>query len=245
MTGARRFGSSVRWDVSSADVAARFGLIAVGFEKYGSQEALEQNAIQHLLEIYVNVNADAETDTTVREQAAAWSKRMEDGDEEALRNWRVWRELSIKKYAEEYARLIVHFDEYTGESMVGPQTMETAVNKLQEMGLIEEDNGALRVNLEKYKLGKAVVRKRGECFSHVSEACTSLTGTYIDGTSIYLTRDIGAAIERYEKYKFVKMIYVVSAQQNLHLQQFFKVLSLMGSDWADRLEHVKWASCLA
>ena len=70
----------------------QFGLIASGFEKYGSQEALEKNAIQHLLEIYVKVNADSEQDPTVREQAAAWFKRMEDGDEEALKNWRVWRE---------------------------------------------------------------------------------------------------------------------------------------------------------
>ena len=133
----------------------------MGFEKYGSQEALEKNAIQHLLEIYVKVNADAEKDPKVREDAAAFFKRMEDGDEEALKNWRVWRELSIRKYEEEYARLNVRFDEYTGESKVGPQTMDAALKKLQEMDLIEEDNGALRVNLEKYKLGKAVVRKRG------------------------------------------------------------------------------------
>ncbi|KAI0715922.1 arginyl-tRNA synthetase [Cerioporus squamosus] len=217
------------WDVYSlnylGDWGTQFGLIAVGFEKYGSQEALEQNAIQHLLEIYVKVSADAEKDPKVREEAAAWFKRMEDGDEEALRNWRVWRELSIKKYEEEYARLNVHFDEYTGESKVGAQTMDAAVKKLHEMGLIEEDNGALRVNLEKYKLGKAVVRKR-------------------DGTSIYLTRDIGAAIERYEKYKFDKMIYVVASQQDLHLQQFFKVLQLMGYEWAQNLEHVNYGLVL-
>ena len=141
--------------------ASQFGLIASGFEKYGSQEALQQNAIQHLLEIYVKVNADAENDPKVREDAAAWFKRMEDGDEEALRNWREWRELSIRKYEEEYARLNVRFDEYTGESRVSPKVMAAALERLQEMGLIEEDNGALRVNLEKYKLGKAVVRKRG------------------------------------------------------------------------------------
>ncbi|KAI0743872.1 arginyl-tRNA synthetase [Daedaleopsis nitida] len=217
------------WEVVSmnylGDWGTQFGLIAVGFEKYGSQEALEKNAIQHLLEIYVKVNADAENDPKVREDAAAWFKRMEDGDEEALKNWRVWRDLSIKKYEEEYARLNVHFDDYTGESKVGPATMDMAVKRLQEMGLIEEDNGALRVNLEKYKLGKAVIRKR-------------------DGTSIYLTRDIGAAIERYEKYKFDKMIYVISAQQDLHLQQFFKVLQLMGYDWAQNLEHVNYGLVL-
>ena len=158
---------AARHTLSSPDLGSQFGLIAVGFEKYGSQEELEKNAIQHLLEIYVKVNADAEKDPKVREEAAAWFKRMEDGDEEALKNWRVWRELSVKKYEEEYARLNVRFDEYTGESKVSPQTMDAALKKLQEMGLIEEDNGALRVNLEKYKLGKAVVRKRGACLRMV------------------------------------------------------------------------------
>ena len=114
-----------------------------------------------MLEIYVKVNAEAESDPTVREQAAAFFRRMEDGDEEALKNWRVWRELSVRKYEEEYQRLNVHFDEYTGESKVSAKSMEDAVARLQEMGLVEEDNGALRINLEKHKLGKAVIRKRG------------------------------------------------------------------------------------
>ncbi|KAI8974811.1 arginyl-tRNA synthetase [Trametes punicea] len=217
------------WEVISlnylGDWGTQFGLIAVGFEKYGSQEALEKDAIQHLFEVYVKVNAEAEKDPKVREEAAAWFKRMEDGDEEALKNWRVWRQLSIRKYEEEYARLNVHFDEYTGESEVPQETMDRALRQLQEMDLIEEDNGALRVNLEKYKLGKAVVRKR-------------------DGTSIYLTRDIGGAVERYNKYHFDKMIYVVSAQQDMHVAQFFKVLELMGFDWAKSLEHVNYGLVL-
>lgn len=72
----------------------------------------------------------------------------------------------------------------------------------------------------------------------------SCSPTSADGTSIYLTRDIGGAIERYEKYKFDKMIYVVAAQQDLHLAQFFKVLELMGYDWAKNLEHVNYGLVL-
>jgi hypothetical protein len=86
---------------------------------------------------------------------------MEDGDESALKNWRVWRELSIKKYEEEYARLNVHFDVYTGESEVKPEYQTLAFQKLEEKGLIAEVDGAKLIDLEKYKLGKAVVRKRG------------------------------------------------------------------------------------
>ncbi|TFK46479.1 arginyl-tRNA synthetase [Heliocybe sulcata] len=213
------------WTVISmnylGDWGTQFGMIAVGFEKYGSKEALEKDAIKHLFDVYVQVNKDAEANPEVKEDAARWFKRMEDGDEEALKNWRVWRALSIKKYEEEYDRLNVHFDVYTGESEVGKEWQDKALDRLNEMGLISDANGAKLVDLEKWKLEKAVVRKK-------------------DGTSIYLTRDIGGAIERYEKYKFDKMIYVVSSQQNLHLAQFFKILKLMEFPWAENLEHVNY-----
>ncbi|GLB42850.1 putative arginyl-tRNA synthetase [Lyophyllum shimeji] len=216
---------SCGWDVVRmnylGDWGTQFGLIATGFEKYGSKEELEKDAIKHLLEVYVKVNKDAESDPNVKAEAAKWFKRMEDGDESALVNWRNWRELSVKKYEEQYDRLNVHFDIYNGESMVGKEWQDKALERLNEMGLITDAEGAKIVDLAKWKLGSAVVRKK-------------------DGTSIYLTRDIGGAIERYEKYKFDKMIYVVSSQQDLHLAQFFKVLELMEFPWAKNLQHVNY-----
>lgn len=143
---------------------SQFGLIAVGFEKYGSQEELQKDAIKHLYEIYVKINADAAKDESVKTAAAAWFKRMEDGDESALSNWRVWRELSVKKYEEEYARLNVSFDEYTGESKVGKEWQDKALERLNEMGLISDIEGAKLVDLEKWKMGKAVLRKKGWSF---------------------------------------------------------------------------------
>jgi arginyl-tRNA synthetase len=140
----------------------QFGLIAVGFEKYGSREELEKDAIHHLFEVYVKINKDAETDPEVKVKAAAFFKRMEDGDEEALKDWRVWRELSIKKYEEQYDRLNVRFDEYLGESLVGKEWQDKALATLEEKGLIvTADNGAKVVDLKKYKLDAAVVRKKG------------------------------------------------------------------------------------
>lgn len=143
------------------DWGTQFGLIAVGFEKYGSQEALEKDPIQHLFEVYVKVNAAATEDPTIREAAAAYFKRMEDGDEDALKNWRVWRALSVRKYAEEYDRLNVHFDVYTGESEVGKESQAQALERLEKMGLVSDVDGAKLVDLEKFKLGKAIVRKKG------------------------------------------------------------------------------------
>lgn len=136
-------------------------MIATGFEKYGSQEELERDPIKHLYDIYVQINREADTDPNVKTEAAKWFKRMEDGDESALANWRVWREYSIKKYAEEYDRLNVQFDVYTGESEVGKEWQDKALQRLDEMQLISDANGAKLVDLEKWKLGKAVLRKAG------------------------------------------------------------------------------------
>ncbi|KAH7904951.1 hypothetical protein BJ138DRAFT_1165691 [Hygrophoropsis aurantiaca] len=217
------------WEVVSlnylGDWGTQFGMIATGFEKYGSQEELKKDAIKHLYDVYVKVSQDAEADPDVKIEAAKWFKRMEDGDETALSTWRFWRELSVNRYIDEYSRLNVSFDVYTGESEVGKEWQDKALKRLEEMGLISDANGAKLVDLEKWKLGKAVLRKA-------------------DGTSIYLTRDIGGAIERWEKYKFDKMIYVVASQQDLHLSQFFKMLKLMDFSWADRLEHVNYGMVL-
>jgi arginyl-tRNA synthetase len=162
---------------------------------------------------------------------------MEDGDEDALRNWRIWRTLSVKKYAEAYEQLNVAFDVYTGESEVGKEWSDKALEHLQKLDLIREDDGAKFVDLEEWKLAKAVIRKQGEfCISDANITDDRRP----DGTSIYLTRDIGGAIERYEKYKFDKMIYVISSQQDLHVAQLFKILKLMELPWADRLEHINY-----
>ncbi|QRV91168.1 arginyl-tRNA synthetase [Ceratobasidium sp. AG-Ba] len=207
------------WDVLGmnylGDWGKQFGMIAVGFDKYGSEEALARDAIKHLYEVYVKINADAKDDESVHDAARAYFKRMEDGDESALKNWRRWRDLSIEKYKEEYGRLNITLT----------KTLKEVVQKLRDAGLVSESKGAELIDLEKFKLGKAVIRKQ-------------------DGTSLYLTRDIAGAIERYEKYKFDKMIYVIASQQDLHCAQFIKTVELMGYSWAKNLEHVNFGMVL-
>ncbi|KAG6837617.1 hypothetical protein H0H93_006138 [Arthromyces matolae] len=212
------FKATSRVELSKEMAAVAAGAFLVGIDWADSSSPF---SIKHLFDVYVKVNKDAESNPEVKVEAAKWFKRMEDGDESALKNWRVWRELSVKKYEEQYDRLNVHFDVYNGESMVGKEWQDKALDRLNEMGLISDADGAKIVDLQKWKLGSAVVRKK-------------------DGSSIYLTRDIGGAIERYEKYKFDKMIYVVSSQQDLHLAQFFKVLELMDFPWAKNLQHVNY-----
>lgn len=200
------------------------GLLAVGFAKYGSEEALLKDPIKHLYDVYVQINRDAEAEPTIHDDARAYFKRMEDGDQEALALWKRFRELSIVKYRDIYGRLNINFDIYSGESQVGAG-MQRAMQMLHDCNLVQESEGALIIDLEKHKLGKAVVQKK-------------------DGTTLYLTRDISAAWERYERFKFDKMIYVVASQQDLHLKQLFKTLELMNFEWAKKLEHVNFGMVL-
>lgn len=204
------------------DWGKQFGVLAVGFEKYGSEEELEKDAITHLYDVYVKINADGEKDPKVHDRAREFFVGMENGDEAALALWGKFRDLSIAKYKSTYARLNIYFDIYSGESQVSNLSQKLAIDALQKIpGLTEESDGALIVDLEKYKLGKTILRKK-------------------DGTFVYITRDIGGAKERWDKYGFEKSIYVVASQQDLHNAQLFKVLDLMGYPWASKLSHINF-----
>ncbi|CCD23837.1 arginine--tRNA ligase MSR1 NDAI_0C01760 [Naumovozyma dairenensis CBS 421] len=222
------------WDVIRmnylGDWGKQFGLLAIGFERYGSEEALAKDPIHHLFEVYVRINKDIEEEgdslpleESTNGKAREYFKRMEDGDEAALKIWKRFRELSIEKYIDTYARLNIQYDVYSGESQVSKESMEKALQIFKEKGLTHEDKGAVLIDLTKFqkKLGKVIVQKS-------------------DGTTLYLTRDVGAAMDRYEKYHFDKMIYVIASQQDLHAAQFFEILKQMGFEWANRLQHVNF-----
>ncbi len=238
----------VGWDVKRinylGDWGKQFGILAVGFDKYGSEEKLKADPINHLFEVYVKINKDIEAENEqlkielagdvkeagdlsvlgkTNEAAKEFFKEMEDGDEKSLSVWKRFRELSIGKYVKTYGRLNITYDVYSGESQVSKESMLKALKDLDEKGLIQEDKGAKIVDLKPFnkKLNKVIIQKS-------------------DGTTLYITRDIGEAVQRYEKYKFDKMIYVVAAQQDLHFGQFFKILELLGYEWAKNLQHVNF-----
>ncbi|KAL6064477.1 arginyl-tRNA synthetase [Balamuthia mandrillaris] len=206
------------------DWGKQYGLLAVGFKKHGSEEKLQADPIMHLFDVYVAINKDAEADPEIHNQARAYFKKMEDGDEEALSLWRKFRGLSIDEYKKRYQQLNVEFDVYSGESMFSEGMLE-AVKELEDKGLLTEDKGAMICDLTAYKLGKVVIKKS-------------------DGATLYITRDIAAAIHRKKEYNFDKMVYVVAAQQNLHFQQLFKILELMDKPWASECQHINFGMVL-
>ncbi|EMD97351.1 hypothetical protein COCC4DRAFT_140269 [Bipolaris maydis ATCC 48331] len=253
------------WDVVRmnylGDWGKQYGVLAIGFDLYGNEEELVKNPIGHLYDIYVKVSnvqhneaeqvkalkaevaklkeegKDASEqekqikkieEEGIDEQARKYFKGMVDGEPKALGIWKRFRDLSIEKYKQTYARLNIHYDDYSGESQVKDESMELAAKTMWEKKVCEDSEGAVIVDLTPHskKLGKAVVKKK-------------------DGTSLYLTRDIGAAIERDEKYHFDKMIYVVASQQDLHLAQLFKIEELMGrKDISDRCQHINFGMVL-
>jgi len=209
------------------DWGKQYGLLAVGFTQNGSMELLEQNPIKHLFDIYVAINDKKREEeklnpkvTTTDDEARAYFKRMEDGDKEALALWKKFRDLSIVEYKKMYHRLNVEFDEYSGESLFG-DAMVKEIKKLEDQGLLEENNGAMVVNLKNEKLDLALVKKK-------------------DGATLYITRDIAAAHDRWERFHFQKMYYVVAAQQNHHFNQLFTILKKMGYDWANSCVHINF-----
>lgn len=212
------------WDVKRlnylGDWGKQFGLLALGWRRFGDEQKLQENPVQHLFDVYVEINKLASEEggkgEQIHDEAREFFKGMEDGKEENLLEWERFRNLSIEKYKETYARLNVHFDEYRGESKVRKHHIEDTLSKLRTMDFVSrEENGALLADLSKFKLEKAVVERK-------------------DGTPLYLTRDIPEAEQRYEQYKFDKMIYVISSQQDLHCAQFFKILELLGHPWAQK-----------
>ncbi|KAH8109098.1 arginyl-tRNA synthetase [Phellopilus nigrolimitatus] len=240
------------WDVTRfnylGDWGKQFGLLAVGFEKYGSEEALEKNAIMHLFNVYVAVNKDAKAEEEAggpeetNEKAKAVFRKMEDGDEETLALWLRFRDLSIKAYEQVYARLNVRFDVYSGESQVESNRIRAAIETLQEKNLVTtKTKNESRPDWDKRRAemkeagAEAEAQKLTEDVAEVKLEDNVNLALAIDLNEWKLGKPV-----RYEKYAFDKMIYVIGDQQDMHVAQFFKILSLMKVPFADRLEHVNF-----
>ena len=200
------------------DWGTQFGKLIVGYKKWGSEEAVIENPIKELLRLYVEFHEKAETDPSLEDEGRSWFKKLEDGDEEALHLWKWFREESLKEFQRVYDLLEVTFDSYNGESFYNDK-MDKPIELLEEKNLLVSDQGADIVDLTKYDLNPALIRKS-------------------DGATLYITRDLASALYRKAEYDFDKAIYVVGNEQSIHFKQLKAVLKELGYDWADDIVHV-------
>ena len=204
------------------DWGTQFGKLIVAYRKWGNKEDVEAKEIDELVRLYVKFHAEAELDPALNDEARAEFTKLEAHDEENLALWRWFIEISLREYEKTYKMLGISFDSYAGESFYTDK-MPREIERLREKRLLEIDDGASVVNLDAFGLPVCLILKR-------------------DGSTLYPTRDIAAAAYRKETYDFDKCIYVTSAGQSLHFAQWFKVVELMGYDFADKLVHVPYGT---
>lgn len=205
------------------DWGTQFGKLILAYKMWGDEQKVKENPIKELLKLYVHFHEEAEKNPNLNDQGRLWFKKLEEENEEALLLWEWFKDESLKEFSKIYKLLGVSFDSYNGEAFFNNK-MDKVVELLELKDLLQESDGAkvVRVNDD---LPPCLIKKN-------------------DGTTLYATRDLAAAIYRQETYHFVKSIYVVGNEQTLHFKQLFKVLEKMGFEWHKDLTHVSFGMIL-
>ncbi|UUE17159.1 arginine--tRNA ligase [Leuconostoc mesenteroides] len=202
------------------DWGTQFGKLIYAYKAWGSEEEVKSDPIATLLKYYVEFHEKAKENDSLNDEGRAWFKKLEDGDEEAHRLWQWFRAESLKEFSEIYDRLDITFDSFNGEAFYNDK-MDKVVDLLEEKNLLVESQGAQIVDL-----------------SHINPNLTPAMIKRSDGATLYMTRDLAAALYRKETYDFAKSLYVVGGEQREHFVQMKAVLSLMGFEWSDDIEHI-------
>lgn len=202
------------------DWGTQFGKLIVAYKKWSDEATVKVKGIEELLRIYVKFNTEAEKNSELVDEARYWFVKLEKNDEEAIRIWKWFKEISLLEYTRVYELLGVAFDSYAGESYYRDK-VPYLVEELKNKGLLKESQGANIIDLSEYDMPPCLITKS-------------------DGGSIYHSRDIAAILYRKENYRFDKCLYVTGLEQSLHFKQVFKAIEVMGYDWANTLIHVPY-----
>ena len=202
------------------DWGTQFGKMIAAYKRWGDRETVMRGGVDEMVKLYVRFTAEAKENPALDDEGRAWFKRIEDGDPEALEIFSWFKEVTLQDAARVYEMLNVQFDSYAGESFYNDK-MQPVIDELREKGLLVEDQGAQIVKLDDYGMPPAIFLRS-------------------DGATLYMTRDLAAAKYRHDTYHFDKSLYVVAYQQDLHFKQLFKVMELLGWDWAKGCEHVNF-----
>lgn len=200
------------------DWGTQFGKLMSAYKRWGSEEEVKADPINTLVKYYVRFHKEAETQPELNDEGRAWFKKLEDGDEEAHQLWSWFREESLKEFMELYDDLDIDFDSFNGEAFYNDK-MDAVIQTLKDKNLLVESQGAQVVDLSDEDLNVAMIQRT-------------------DGATLYMTRDLAAAIFRKNNYNFVKSLYVVGGEQREHFKQMKAVLKKMDYDWSDDIEHI-------
>lgn len=200
------------------DYGTQFGKMIVAYRHWGNEEDVIKAPIKTLLGYYVKFHEEAEKNPALEDEARDVFTKLENGEPEEVKLWQWFRDESLKEFNRVYEMLGIEFDSYAGESFYSDK-IERVINMLKDADLLRESDGAQIVDLEEYGMSPALITKK-------------------DGSSLYITRDIAAAVYRKEHYDFYKNLYIVASQQNLHFQQWIKIIELLGYDWAKDCVHI-------
>ncbi|MCR5694405.1 MAG: arginine--tRNA ligase [Clostridia bacterium] len=200
------------------DWGTQFGKLISAYKRWGDRETIEKDPINELLKIYVKFHAEAKEHPELEDEARLNFKLLEEGDPEVTALWKFFVDVSLKEFNRMYDLLDIHFDSFAGESFYSDK-MPEIVEILREKSLLEDSEGAKVVRFDDPNMPPCIILKS-------------------DGSTIYATRDIAAALYRKRHYDFYKNIYVVGTPQALHFKQVFGVLKKMGYEWADDCVHV-------
>ncbi len=202
------------------DWGTQFGKLIVAYKLWSSEELVKEKGIEELLRIYVKFNDESRNNENLITEAREWFVKMEQNDPEALELWNWFKEISIVEFERIYDLLGISFDSYLGESFYRDQ-VPALVEKLKDLGILVESQGAKVIDLEKYNMPPCLITKS-------------------DGGSIYHSRDLAAILYRKEQYHFEKCLYVTGLEQSLHFKQIFTAIEVMGYDWSNSLIHVPY-----
>ena len=199
------------------DYGTQFGKLITAYRLWGNEEDVKKDPITNLFHYYVKFHEEAEKDPKLEDEGRAAFKKLENGDEEEIKLWKWFREVSLQEFNRIYKELGVTFDSYNGEAFFNDK-MQPVVDELREKGLLEESRGAQVVNLGEDENPALILKS--------------------DGSSLYMTRDLAAALYRKKEYDFVMSLYVAGGEQTGHFKQLKQVLKKMGYDWSDNIHHI-------
>ena len=202
------------------DYGTQFGTMIAAYKLWGDDDKLKANPIQELLDLYVRYNTEATEDEEMMDAAREEFKNLEEGEEEATRLWSWFKEISFNEFDRVYNLLDIDFDNYKGEAYYS-KYMPEILEELKEKNLLVESDGAQIIDLSDFDLPPSIIIKS-------------------NGSSAYITRDIATAINRKKEYNFDENLYVVATQQNLHFEQLWKILELMGYDLYKGCKHISF-----